>query len=335
MLSADFGMRAGPCSTPVALWSKVCRFMDVILHVGAHRTGTTTLQSYLRQHRGALQTAGVEVWDPRRTRRGLFHGLRPGDAVPQGDRARRRALGRIKVNLEEAANRGVQTLVISDENLIGSVRENLRTRRLYPAIGERLARLYEALEGSLSAVVISTRSQDRYWPSACAYGVARGHKLPGKDACKQMASSRRRWRDVITDLACAVPTQDVRVLPFETYLGDARAFVKHGLGITANLPASEDWANRAPDLTELRHILRDRGEDTCALPGNSGPWHPFDAAQDIDMQEAYLDDLFWLSSGADGLATLIEEDGPASRGTAHPQPDDGGTEHEQENRHLA
>ena len=180
MLSADFGMRAGPCSTPAALWSKVCRFMDVILHVGAHRTGTTTLQSYLRQHRGALETAGVEVWDPRRTRRGLFHGLRPGDAVPQGDRARRRALGRIKVNLEEAANRGVQTLVISDENLIGSVRENLRTRRLYPAIGERLARLYEALEGSLNAVVISTRSQDRYWPSACAYGVARRAQSSGQ-----------------------------------------------------------------------------------------------------------------------------------------------------------
>ena len=43
----------------------------------------------------------------------------------------------------------------------------------------------------------------------------------------------------------------------------------------------------------------------------------FDSAQTAALREAYADDLFWLRAGADGLATLIEENGPGQAGE-HP-----------------
>ena len=51
------------------------RLMDVILHVGAHRTGTTSLQAFLERNRQLLNDNGIAVWTPRWTRSALFSGL--------------------------------------------------------------------------------------------------------------------------------------------------------------------------------------------------------------------------------------------------------------------
>ena len=335
MLSAYVRVRLWDDPAIPALWSKVCRVMDVILHVGSHRTGTSTLQSYLREHSEALTRSRTAVWDPRLTRRGLFHGLRPGDAVPFGDRARRRAIGRIRLNLDAAEKAGIKTLIVTDENIVGSVRENLQARALYPSVGERVARVCEAFEGYVSAVVFSIRAQDRYWPSACAYGVAVGRDVPSAQTRDYIARSRRGWADVISDLACAAPKNTVRILPFELTGGDPRAVLTRGFGLGAQLPAGQDWINRAPGLDQLREILCARGEDPQQLPGGTGRWQPFDETQLTNMHEAYLDDLHWLTSGADGLVTLIEEDGGAQRGKAQTRSDDRGPGDEQEERHLA
>jgi hypothetical protein len=71
-----------------------------------------------------------------------------------------------------------------------------------------------------------------------------------------------------------------------------------------------------------------RGGDAGVLPEGAGRWQPFDAYQKQALQEAYADDLFWLSAGADGLARLIEETGPNEAGT---QPPDGRTTRGQDN----
>jgi hypothetical protein len=60
--------------------------------------------------------------------------------------------------------------------------------------------------------------------------------------------------------------------------------------------------------------LEKRGEDPRPLIG-SGRWLPFNRPQVVTMREAYLDDLFWLHAGADGLASIIEETGADRTGT--------------------
>ena len=114
--------------------------MDVILHLGAHRTGTTTFQHYVRDHLGTLERNHIGFWGPGRTRKsvfpGLFHGMSP--------RARRRAEGRVRMLADRAEARGFEKLVVSDENMLGSCTTAFRNAMLYPAAGDRAAPSFRA-----------------------------------------------------------------------------------------------------------------------------------------------------------------------------------------------
>ncbi|MEM6372244.1 MAG: hypothetical protein AAF727_05635, partial [Pseudomonadota bacterium] len=107
--------------------------MKVVLHIGAHRTATTSLLYYIRRHGDALRADGLGFWGPGRTRKGLFAGIQPTPGL--GLHAARRAQGRILMQMQRAQANGVKTLLVSDENMMGSVRLNLRSSALYPDIG--------------------------------------------------------------------------------------------------------------------------------------------------------------------------------------------------------
>lgn len=279
--------------------------MDVILHLGAHRTGSTSFQDALRRNADSLTGAGIGFWGPRRTRSGLFSGALP---QPGSDpvRAARRARGRMQLHLNKTAASGVKTLLISDENLIGSVRANMRARGLYPDIGQRMARYAQLFDGRVTRIVLSLRAQDLWWSSAIAYGIGRGAPVPQYQALNRIAQARRNWRDVITDLACAVPDADLRILPFERFAGRANAILTAGAGCDAALPTQGDWLNRAPDAPALRALVGERGGPTHTITGH-GRWTPFTPEQSAHLRAAYADDLAWLAAGADGLATLTQD----------------------------
>ena len=293
-------------------WAAVMRqagaLVDVILHIGAHRTGTTTFQSYLRDNVQALKSSGIGFWGPRRTRRGLFAGILPRPAVANRRNREQRGIGRVRLSCAATERKGCTHLVISDENMIGSVCENLGRLSLYPGVGERMARYAQAFSDRPTRIFLTIRALDRYWGSSLGYGLSRGCRIPTPDDIKNLAAGRRSWRDVVTDVACAMPESEIVVLPFETFGGrpDAQLAVMAGKKPPRN--QAHDWLNATPHLPQLRQIVRARGEECGALAG-TGRWSPFDATQVTALHETYLDDLFWLHSGADGLATFIEGTG--------------------------
>jgi hypothetical protein len=310
--------------------------MDVILHVGAHRSGTTTFQDYMRRNSGALSDEGIGYWGPGRTRKGLFSGLMPGPEVARGRNLRQRAEGRIKLRLARAEASGLGTLVVSDENMIGSVRDNLRNFRLYPAIGERMSRFARAFDGRLTRVMICIRSPEVHWGSAIAYGIQRGWPMPDDFALRKISLARRSWRDVITDLACALPEVEVRVLPFEGFAGRPDAFLRHGADIDAPRDKTHAWLNRAPSFAELQQTLEDRNEPAPLAPKGQDRWTPFSEDQRAELLEHYSDDIMWLTSGADGLATFAEDRTRSRAGPSLPQgAQTKGHPNEPEERHLA
>lgn len=289
--------------------------MDVILHVGAHRTATTCFQHYMRENATQLESRGIGFWGPWRTRAGLFRGVMPlaGAGAPQSqlDRAR----GRVAVQLERAEAKGLRHLIVSDENMIGAPRRNLRDRRLYVDAGQRMARFAHVFAGAAPRVVLSIRQHDTYWSSSFAYGVARGHRLPQARDLAKVAQGKRGWRDVIEDLACAVPGATISVMPYEVFGGrsDDQLARMTGLG-DAPRDHAREWMNSSPRLPQLRQVLRDRGVSPDHLPQGEGRWIPFANEQSAALQETYQDDLFWLCDGADGLANLIEGNGSATAG---------------------
>ena len=231
--------------------------MDVILHLGAHRTGTTSFQHYMRAHAERLQGQGIGFWGPWRTRNGLLHGItdrpEPGAGTPP-------VKGRVQMNLAVTARRGVATLVVSDENLIGTPRGNLRARALYPEIGERMARVQAAF-GPVRRIVLQIRSPDAWWASAIAFLIPRGAALPDPDLLVALAKSQRGWRHVIMDLACACPEAEIVVTPFERFAARPDLLLKRMTGaLFLPRPAPDAfWYNRAPDRDALRSVLADRG----------------------------------------------------------------------------
>lgn len=291
--------------------------MDVILHLGAHRTASTSFQHYMRASLARLETQGVGFWAP-----GDMEDTGPVTSGPTPDEQLAVARGRIVTNLDHALSRGVQHLVISDENVIGTPGQLLGEGRLYSGIGERMARYCDVFDGRLTRIVLSIRSQDSFWSSVAAHAVAQGHDLPTSEQIARLAADKRGWRDVIIDLACAVTGIEIQIQPFEVF----GSLPEHGLTAMTgveNPPTkhAREWLNRSPGRSELRAILTRRGEDPDFVPTGDGRWQPFDRDQTRALREAYADDLFWLRAGADGLAKFIEVTGPAKAGKHPPAGD--------------
>ncbi|MFK7941060.1 MAG: hypothetical protein AB8B82_16895 [Roseovarius sp.] len=285
--------------------------METVFHLGAHRTASTCFQYYLRENVSGLARQGIATWGPRETRDGLLTGVIPlSGTLSTGHDQLRRARGRISLARQRLRDKSVQQLVVSDENMIGAPRRNLRDRKLYAGIGERMARFQDAFGHDVQRIVFSIRAQDMYWSSVLAYAVGRGHKVPDTDELDRLVTSNRMWRDVIRDLACAMPDTEILVLPYEQFGGRPELKLNWLTGCdTPPMKHAREWINRAPSTSQLRQILLDRRQDPDLLPNEDGRWQPFDEAQRMALRESYADDLFWLRAGADGMATLIEETG--------------------------
>lgn len=296
--------------------------MDVTLHIGAHRTATTTFQHVMRQHLAALHERGIGVWGPERTRKSVFPGLFQNSTAPRKRNPALRAQGRVRMLVARAEHEGLKQLLVSDENMLGSCAHNIRNRALYPGAGERMARVSAAFGGRVNRIVLSVRTQDLWWSSAMALVVERGHAVPTPARRAAICNNMRSWRDVITDISCAVPDAEICVLPFEHFGSRPHAVLSTAVGF--QMP--HEGAHKVPrlnatvDSSELRKRLAVQDSDMAQLPEGDGRWHPFTTEQLATLAEQYADDMHWLIAGADGLATLTE-DTLRTKAETHPHPE--------------
>ncbi|WP_299962705.1 hypothetical protein [uncultured Roseobacter sp.] len=278
------------------------RIMDVTLHIGAHRTATTTFQAYAALQSEALVAAGAAFWGPVEPRRGLF-----ADSEAEGeDEVILRAGSRLQVMMAAARVRGLQRLLVSDADFLGTIGENLETGVLYPKAGARVARHVAAFEGQVQRIILCPRSLDVYWRSLVGFGVAQGAKLPDRERLAGIANGHRSWRDVITEIAQSVPDVALEILPAERFSARPDALLAAALDVDVPRNTDRTLRNRTPQLPELRRLLAERGEDGSILPFGMESWSPFTSEEYAALREAYADDMMWLIGGADGLATLTE-----------------------------
>ena len=288
--------------------------MDTTLHIGAHRSASTTFQGFLEQNAAPLQTRGIRAWTPERTRSGLFSGLvrRPDELTLQVEKRAARSSGLIRVELARHAAMGLTNLIVSEENMIGAVRNNLREKVLYPHLDERLMRFREGFADAANRIVLTVRAYDSYWASSLAYAVAQGDRIPDAGMLDRLVAQPRRWRDVVREVAQCFPKAQVLVLPFERFAGRPEAQLEVMIGRTLELQGLgglRDWRNASPALPALRRILSYRPSlpPEGLLPGGEGRWMPFDSDQKLELALAYQADIAWLRAGAEGFARFIED----------------------------
>ncbi|PWE33703.1 hypothetical protein DDZ14_03275 [Maritimibacter sp. 55A14] len=301
---------------PAALAAFGCgvrRLLEVVLHIGAHRTGTTTLQHHLHLNRDNLTKNGIAVWGPERTRAGLFTGLIRAPAPLSGAQALRGALSSARIRREIAALReaGHSHLLVSEENMIGDIRTNLAAGALYPQAAARLGALGAGFGADCTSVAVALRSYDSYWASAIAYAIRAGLPLPDAAGLARLAGARRGWRQVLRETAAAFPGARLVVWDFDTLkgrIGDQLALMVGGLLRPALAgPAGHHNASGSRDL--LRARLAARGDHAAAarIPPGKGPFMPFGPAARDAMRARYAGDLEWLRDGADGIARFWNE----------------------------
>ena len=290
--------------------------VDILLHLGAHRCASTTFQSYLWANRLTLSKRGLTCWTPRRTRDGLLVGMlrHPAMITVEDERKAIRSTGRLRIEMERLRRADQQALLISEENIIGSMRNNIADTRLYPLLRERLMRFLPAFEGRKMRIGLSIRSYEDFWTSSLANLLSRGGGFPSVDLLDFLTTQPRRWRHVVRDVAAVFPEAEIVVWPFERLAGQPhRQLTALWDGDTRGLADDGHWRNRSADIAELNKLMALRGEHLvlAGLVEAGARWMPFDDDQRRVLRAEYRRDLAWLMQGADGLATF--EDGRTAR----------------------
>ena len=276
---------AFPATQPdgAAIWQKARRFMDVILHIGAHFCAPSGVQIGTGRHRRSLTAADIGYRGAACNRLDLLEGLLPG---PGGQPCRGktiRAIDHAQMTCDGYSRQGRDYLEISDENMLGLVRSNLRFAELYSGAGERIARLAEAFAGYLSDIVLTIRSPEGYWAASLASPAATHDGPPPAALLHRIADSDRSWRDVITDVSQAAPEARVHVIPFEG--GAGRPDARHRDMIFSPEQGAELRERYADDLLWLVSGAEGRARLTQETQNKAGPHLP-----ETDMREGRYDE---------------------------------------------
>ena len=179
--------------------------MDLILHLGAHRTGTTALQKVLQARRRLLKLSGVQVLGPSALRS-------TGWALPE-------------------RGTGISRAVLSDENLIGTMFGNFTSSALYPRAAVKLAELAERLPVAPREIFFAIRNYADYWVSAYSHQILI-QKLPRLDAARLSASAERwGWSATLSAITRAFPEARLRVWRYGAEAGMIPGVMAEMIGI--------------------------------------------------------------------------------------------------------
>jgi len=256
--------------------------MELTLHIGAHRTGSTLVAQAITQSVAQHPTCGVAVWHPRTMRN--FTGFQsvPRWVSATGDAVSPKAaafLARTRREIEAAAQReherGICHLVLSEENLLGTMRSNMSQSGFYPDVAQRLRAYGQVLPQAPRRVALGLRDYGAVWSSAFHYSRQLGHAMPDRDVVRAvMLEGRRGWIDIIQDVYSVWPDAEIYIWQQED-LHDHGASICAGLlGLSVDqvtVPAVringlKAGAQRKPLFSEgERRVLRARYEGDMGL----------------------------------------------------------------------
>jgi hypothetical protein len=151
-------------------------FGEVHLHLGAHRTGSTSFQSALDANGDAIQAQGVCLGFAARSMILPVHQQSPeyhlglrlrSQALNKSKRALKQQISKNRSEIAQIVKKGIgQQALLSEENLIGSMAA-LEQGRFYPHIHARMTLLRKVLYPSaIGNVLLVIRSYSSFFESA-------------------------------------------------------------------------------------------------------------------------------------------------------------------------
>lgn len=278
--------------------------MEVILHVGAHRTASSALQHHMSYYRRELAAEGAVYWGPKITRGGLFRGAIGSVGGVMAWQARRFS-DRCTLRAEGVRQTGASHLIISDENMLGSLGGVVEDTRLYPDAMHRVAAYARGFHKHPVTVGLCVRDYADWWTSALAFRMMRGGPLPRTGFRENTVTQPFRWRHIVESLARALPNATLKVWTYEALAHAPDHIVTELTGLSTPRSVAQP-RNARPTAAALQDLMRSCAIDPELFDWPDGQFMPFGPFETEALRAQYQEDLAWLAAGAGGFADYID-----------------------------
>ncbi|MEL7344749.1 MAG: hypothetical protein AAFN59_07800 [Pseudomonadota bacterium] len=186
---------------------------DLYLHLGGHRTGSSSLQLAMEMNAEAFHGAGIDTAYPSR------------DGA-QGGRLRLRLLKRVtggqgpianaervRAHLKDHMRDDTRSLLVSDENVLGAVAE-LAAGHFYRTVRRRCRVLGAALWTQPRRVVLVTRPYGDLFASAYRFQASIAPVAPFEDVVSAMETFKGGWLRPIEHIMGFLKPQELVVVDY-------------------------------------------------------------------------------------------------------------------------
>ncbi|WP_369369627.1 hypothetical protein AB1046_12460 [Promicromonospora sp. Populi] len=227
----------------------------LVLHVGAHKTGTTLVQKALRANREAIARRGYDVLI-----RNDFDDLTEGYHTRWRRRGAR--LGNVTRAFEMVRDAAThESLVISHEDILASV-HSFRTGPLYGPADSVLRIAHDVLQPERTTVLLYVRRQDRFVESSYLQTVRVGSTKSFPEFMEPVIPENLRWDHLVEKIKASIPAgSEVRVNYFEGIKElHTRPFVREffqqtGLDVAPKFSFDTEAVNRGYSDSALKLAL--------------------------------------------------------------------------------
>ena len=281
--------------------------MTLHLHLGAHKTATTYIQGRIQQEAQLLRAEGVSyvpvsTFRPWR-RRTLSRAAKKG---PGASRAY------FSVFFKRWCPRECSTLLISDENMIGTCGNIIRFGRLYPELDTKLAGVAEMVRDQPASIYLSIRSYDAFYAAVYCEALRYAPHCTFTDFAARLDPTARRWQHVLDEIATLFPGSSILVWPYEAFRQrEPEIFdrlVGRPVASRMNLAGDVVRASMSPRAVEIIETLGQRVGWTLAsgmvsmveflIPKEDGSpaFAPWTEHEKSFLRSLYVEDLAMISA---------------------------------------
>lgn len=206
----------------------------VVLHLGAHKTGTSLIQKYLRDRPDEVARMRLTFLTRSTTNDVLGWGMKPLEAPERFRDAVHKAAGsrvilRHRVALPRAlplvAGGPVRTVVVTHENALGRPIIG-DSPGLYPRAAQRLGGIVDALHGEQLRLVYYIRSQAQFLESYYLQMIHQGSSATFSEWLNEIDLSAISWAPLVETLAEAVGPDNLVVKDFAQIKRGQNAFLE-------------------------------------------------------------------------------------------------------------
>lgn len=288
----------------------------IYLHLGAHKTATTYLQTRMAINQGRIYRAGRAYWPLEQLRPRIEHGL---TVLRNRHTARLGIVRRLFARSDPFSElrrmcQLSQPVILSDENMLGHASSSLGGE-LYRDAEWRLGQIAVALGDQDFSVLLCIRAYPDFIASIYAEALRHGFHIPIDQLVRCNASLAGQWTKLADIVAAQFPGARITVWQFEDFRVLEPIILKKLTGLaepqllsldaklvrpSASARAVEEQAAKASAMSRHERVLSMAAiEDKYPLISKSDRFDPWTERQRASMTEAYQRDLEELASRPD------------------------------------